>query len=64
MAIMRLMQSSGIEVPGISLSKKISLKGMGGLKNAVTVKTFDLPADDPAGGITLTLDTTIANVSS
>lgn len=53
----------GVDVPGISLSKKVSLKGMGGLKNAVTVKTFDLPADDPAGGITLTLDTTIANPS-
>lgn len=27
------------------------------------IKSFDLPANDPAGGIHLTLDTTITNVS-
>ncbi|KAG8787307.1 hypothetical protein FRB91_009037 [Serendipita sp. 411] len=53
----------GIAIPGISMSKKVSLKGMGGLKNAVTINTFDLPADDPAGGITLTLDTSLVNPS-
>jgi hypothetical protein len=53
----------GIVVPGISISKRVTLKGMNGLKNAVTINNFDLPADDPAGGITLTLDTTIANPS-
>lgn len=53
----------GITVPGISISKKVTLKGMNGLKNAVTINSFDLPADDPAGGITLTLDTTIVNPS-
>ncbi|KAG8833980.1 hypothetical protein FRC17_009762 [Serendipita sp. 399] len=53
----------GISVPGISMSKKVSLKGMGGLKGAVTINTFDLPADDPAGGITLTLDTSLVNPS-
>lgn len=53
----------GITVPGISISKKVTLKGMNGLKNAVTINSFDLPGDDPAGGITLTLDTTIVNPS-
>jgi len=52
----------GISVPGISISKQVSLKGMNGLKDAVTINNFDLPADDPAGGITLTLETTIVNV--
>ena len=53
----------GITVPGISINKTVTLKGMNGLKNAVTIDTFDLPEDDPAGGITLTLDTTIVNPS-
>ena len=53
----------GITVPGISISKKVTLKGMNGLTNAVTINSFDLPSDDPAGGITLTLDTTIVNPS-
>lgn len=35
---------------------------MNGLQGAVTINTFDLPGDDPAGGITLTLATTINNV--
>lgn len=35
---------------------------MNGLQGAVTINSFDLPADDPAGGITLTLATTIVNV--
>lgn len=45
------------------MTKKVTLKGMNGLKDAVTINTFDLPSDDPAGGITLTLETTINNVS-
>jgi hypothetical protein len=36
---------------------------MSGLQGAVTINTFDLPGDDPAGGITLTLATSIVNVS-
>lgn len=53
----------GVAVPGISLTKTVSLKGMNGLQDAVTINAFDLPRDDPAGGITLTLDTTIVNPS-
>ncbi|THH12496.1 hypothetical protein EW146_g7640 [Bondarzewia mesenterica] len=53
----------GIEVSGISLpSKKVTLKGMNGLKNGVKINSFDLPTNDPAGGIHLTLDTTPSQV--
>ncbi|KAI0072486.1 hypothetical protein K474DRAFT_1678619 [Panus rudis PR-1116 ss-1] len=52
----------GIDVPGISLTtKKVSLLGMNGLKNGVVINSFDLPKNDPAGGIHLTLDTTVTN---
>ena len=54
----------GVTVPGISISKNVTLKGMNGLQGAVTINSFDLPADDPAGGITLTLATTIVNVNA
>jgi len=48
----------GIDVLGITLTTKIvPLKGMNGLKNGVTINSFDLPANDPAGGIHLTLNT-------
>ncbi|KAI0321180.1 hypothetical protein OF83DRAFT_1280620 [Amylostereum chailletii] len=54
----------GISVSGISLpSKKVILKGMNSLKNGVTINSFDLPANDPAGGIHLTLDTSVTNPS-
>lgn len=54
----------GIDVPGISLTtKKVTLLGMNGLKNGVVVNSFDLPANDPAGGIHLTLNTTVTNPS-
>lgn len=53
----------GIEITGISLpSKKVTLKGFNGLKNGVTIQSFDLPDNDPAGGIHLTLQTTVTNV--
>jgi hypothetical protein len=35
---------------------------MNGLKNGVTINSFDLPSNDPAGGIHLTLETTVTNV--
>ncbi|KAI9442265.1 hypothetical protein H4582DRAFT_1809416 [Lactarius indigo] len=55
---------SGITVPGILLpGKTVTLKGLNNLKNGVLIKSFDLPANDPAGGIHLTLDTTITNPS-
>ncbi|KAK4514796.1 uncharacterized protein ATC70_002401 [Mucor velutinosus] len=53
----------GFTFVGVSLDKFVTLKGSNGFKNAVTVKSFDLPANDPAGGITLTADTVINNPS-
>ncbi|GJJ06156.1 hypothetical protein Clacol_000345 [Clathrus columnatus] len=54
----------GIDVPGVSLlTKSVTLKGMNGLQNGVTIDTFDLPSNDPAGGIHLTLQTTVKNPS-
>jgi hypothetical protein len=54
----------GITVPDISFpGKAVTLKGFDNLKNGVTIKSFDLPGNDPAGGIHLILDTTITNVS-
>ncbi|KAI8378360.1 hypothetical protein BD560DRAFT_348571 [Blakeslea trispora] len=47
----------------ISLHKFVTLAGSNGFKNAVTVQSFDLPSNDPAGGITLTAKTTIHNPS-
>jgi hypothetical protein len=35
---------------------------MNGLKGGVTIKTFDLPSNDPAGGIHLTLEAVTTNV--
>ncbi|KAF8314052.1 hypothetical protein DL93DRAFT_2167525 [Clavulina sp. PMI_390] len=53
----------GIDVPTINYNKTVSLKGLNGLKNGVVIDSFDLPANDPAGGITLTLQTTVTNPS-
>ena len=47
----------------ISLNKFVTLSGASGFKNAVTVTSFDLPANDPAGGITLNVNTVIKNPS-
>lgn len=54
----------GITVPGISISKTVVLAGLNGLKNDVTITHFDLPYNDPAGGIHLTIDTQIVNPSA
>lgn len=54
----------GIVTTGISLSKSVTLSGMNGLKNAVTITHFDLPSNDPAGGIHLLVDSTIVNPAS
>ena len=53
----------GINVENITLSKSVTLKGMNGLRNGVVIESFDLPENDPSGGIHLTLNTSIANVS-
>ena len=53
----------GIDVSGVSLpAKKVTLKGFNGLKDGVKVQSFDLPANDPAGGIHLTLEAATTNV--
>ncbi|KDQ57731.1 hypothetical protein JAAARDRAFT_69819 [Jaapia argillacea MUCL 33604] len=54
----------GIDVPGINLtSKKVTLKGFNGLKGGVTIQSFDLPSNDPAGGIHLTVNSSVTNPS-
>ncbi|RDX40651.1 hypothetical protein OH76DRAFT_1365915 [Lentinus brumalis] len=54
----------GISVPEIALSnKKVTLKGMNSLKGGVKIETFDLPSNDPDGGIHLTLQTNVTNPS-
>ncbi|BGP00846.1 hypothetical protein RTBOTA2_002159 [Rhodotorula toruloides] len=54
----------GITVGGISIMKDVVLTGMNGFKNLVTIESFDLPYNDPAGGIHLTLQTQLTNPSS
>ncbi|OZJ03376.1 hypothetical protein BZG36_04495 [Bifiguratus adelaidae] len=56
--------SLGYTFTGISFGKSVSLQGMGGLKGDVTIAGFNLPSNDPAGGITLTVSTVIKNPSS
>ncbi|KAI6135778.1 hypothetical protein EV401DRAFT_1898270 [Pisolithus croceorrhizus] len=54
----------GIVVSDITLpTKSITLKGFNGLKNGVQISSFDLPANDPAGGITLTIQSEVTNPS-
>lgn len=54
----------GISIPGISFpSRSVTLKGFNNLENGVQIQTFDLPANDPAGGIHLTLEATVTNVT-
>lgn len=53
----------GIDVPGILFpAKQVNLKGFNGLKDGVKIKSFDLPSNDPAGGIHLTLEASTTNV--
>ncbi|KAK2467793.1 hypothetical protein APHAL10511_000088 [Amanita phalloides] len=54
----------GISVSNISLSaKQVTMQGFNGLEGGVQIESFDLPNDDPAGGIHLTLQTKIHNPS-
>jgi hypothetical protein len=56
--------SQGLTVPGISLpGKTVTVKAFNNLKDSVTINSFDLPGNDPAGGVRLTLDTSITNVN-
>lgn len=53
----------GISVPGVSLSSKsVQLKGLNNLANGVVIDSFDLPENDPDGGIHLTIQSTVTNV--
>ncbi|KAF8160985.1 hypothetical protein B0H34DRAFT_699004 [Crassisporium funariophilum] len=53
-----------IKVPGIAFSsRRVTLKGFNGLKDGVHIQSFDLPSNDPAGGIHLTLEATTVNPS-
>ncbi|GAA6027071.1 hypothetical protein JCM8097_006088 [Rhodosporidiobolus ruineniae] len=54
----------GITVEGVSIMKDVVLTGMDGFKNRVIIESFDLPSNDPAGGIHLTLQTRLENPSS
>ncbi|KAG1472252.1 hypothetical protein G6F56_001650 [Rhizopus delemar] len=53
----------GFTFNGISMGKTVDLTGCNGFKDAVTIQSFDLPSDDPNGGITLTAQTMIKNPS-
>ncbi|SPO24995.1 probable conserved hypothetical Ustilago-specific protein [Ustilago trichophora] len=53
----------GIEVDNISISKNVILSAFNGLRDSVIINSFDLPSNDPAGGIHLTAATTIYNPS-
>lgn len=43
---------------GVSMSKTVTLKAFNGLPG-VTISNFQLPSDDPAGGITISTDSII-----
>lgn len=53
----------GFTFTGITMQKSVTLLGANGFKDAVTINSFDLPSNDPAGGITLLANTTIKNPS-
>ncbi|KAK0556496.1 hypothetical protein OC844_005834 [Tilletia horrida] len=53
----------GITIDGISLTKQVQLRGFNGLIGAVSINSFDLPSNDPAGGIHLDVQSTIRNPS-
>ena len=51
----------GITVKGVSISKNVILTGLNGLKNDVKVLDYDLPSNDPAGGIHLMAQSQVVN---
>ncbi|KAF9123909.1 hypothetical protein BGW39_008606 [Mortierella sp. 14UC] len=52
----------GAPIPGISMTKKVTLKGFNGLKG-LTIEKYDLPSNDP-DGIHLVLAASLANPSN
>ncbi|KAF7731541.1 hypothetical protein EC973_009305 [Apophysomyces ossiformis] len=53
----------GFTFNNIHMEKFVKLTGAKGFKDCVTINSFDLPANDPAGGIQLIAQTTIRNPS-
>ncbi|KAI9478611.1 MAG: hypothetical protein EXX96DRAFT_637857 [Benjaminiella poitrasii] len=53
----------GLTFTKITMEKSVALAGANGFKDAVTISTFDLPSNDPNGGITLLAETSIKNPS-
>jgi len=53
----------GIKVTDLSMSKTVILSGMNNLKNQVQILRYDLPSNDPQGGIHLTATALIQNPS-
>ncbi|KAF7727125.1 hypothetical protein EC973_007986 [Apophysomyces ossiformis] len=53
----------GFTFSNIHMEKFVTLSGANGFKDCVTINSFDLPSNDPAGGIALTAKTTIKNPS-
>ncbi|KAI9022193.1 hypothetical protein CLU79DRAFT_702427 [Phycomyces nitens] len=53
----------GFTFGDIHMEKFITLSGTNGFKDAVVINSFDLPSNDPNGGITLTAKSTIKNPS-
>lgn len=49
---------------GPGLTKKTTIKAFNRLQNAVTLDVFDLPSNDPAGGIHVTASATVRNPSN
>lgn len=53
----------GIVVSNVSISKEVQLKGLNGLAGNVIINSFDVPFNDPAGGLHLTAVSTIMNTA-
>ncbi|SHO78091.1 Uncharacterized protein MSYG_2433 [Malassezia sympodialis ATCC 42132] len=53
----------GIKVSDLTISKTVILSGMNNLKNRVQILRYDLPSNDPQGGIHLTATALIQNPS-
>lgn len=51
----------GIVVPNVTINKDVQLTGLNGLKGQVIINSFDVPSNDPAGGLHLTAVSTINN---
>ncbi|CAM0140292.1 hypothetical protein VKS41_005895 [Umbelopsis sp. WA50703] len=54
----------GYTFTGLTMSKTVELSGMQGLKNDITIQSFNLPANSPNGGIELDVVTNIKNPSN